>query len=250
MVLTLGFLFPGRNAVAAPDKEIIVSAAISLKKPFEEIGRGFEMRNKGVKVIFNFGGSGGLARQLETGAPVDVFASASPKDMDTIASKGLIVADTRVDFAGNSLVLIKPVRSEVKIEGFNDLLLGKVKRIAIGNPVTVPVGRYAMEVLTYLNLSDEIKDKYVPTENVRQVIDYVARGEVEAGVAYSTDISGMEDDVRAVVIAPEGSHKPVIYPIAVIKGSKYEQLAKEFVRFVISAQGQEILKRYGFRNIK
>jgi molybdate transport system substrate-binding protein len=223
-----------------------VSAAISLKNAFEEIGKAFMQKNPGTKVVFNFGASGDLIRQIEGGAPVDVFASAAQKDMDDIEKKDLITPNSRKDFAKNVVVLVKPGNSNLPIQSLNDLQRGEVKKVAIGNPKTVPAGRYAEEGLRYFNLWDAIKDKLIFAENVRQVLDYVARNEVDAGLVYSTDAIVRSKEVKVVLKLADGSHRPVVYPIAVIKGTKEESLAKAFVYFVISAEGQRILSQYGF----
>jgi molybdate transport system substrate-binding protein len=226
--------------------EITISAAISLKNAFEDIGRIFQERNPGTKVLFNFGASGDLARQIEAGAPVDVFASAAQKDMDDIGKKDLIAPNSRKDFAKNGVVLVQPTNSITPIQTLTDLQKTEIKKIAIGNPKTVPAGRYAEEVLRHHNLWDAIKDKLIFGENVRQVLDYVARNEVDAGLVYSTDAIARSKEVKVVTNLPEGSHQPVIYPIGVIKGTKEESLSKAFVDFVISAEGQRILNQYGF----
>ena len=230
----------------AANREITVSAAISLKDAFEEIGKIYMERNPLVKVIFNFGASGDLARQIEAGAPVDVFASASPKDMDDIDRKGLLVPDSRKDFARNTVVLIQSVRSTIGLDSMRDLLRAEVKRIAIGNPKTVPAGRYSEEALRHFNLWEALKDKLVFGENVRQVLDYVARNEADAGLVYSTDAAVRSKDIRVVEKLPADSHQPVIYPIGVIKGTRAESKARSFVDFVVSPEGQKILGRYGF----
>jgi molybdate transport system substrate-binding protein len=167
--------------------EITVSAAISLKNAFEEIGKIFMQKHPGTKVIFNFAGSGALARQIETGAPVDVFASAAQKDMDDLGKRDLIVVNSRKDFAKNGVVLVKPARSTIPLQTLTDLQKKEIRKIAIGNPKTVPAGRYAEEALRHHNLWDALKDKLIFAENVRQVLDYVARNEVDAGLVYSTD---------------------------------------------------------------
>jgi molybdate transport system substrate-binding protein len=226
--------------------EITVSAAISLKNAFEETGKAFMQKNAGAKVVFNFGASGDLARQIEGGAPVDVFASAAQKDMDDIGKKDLIARNSRKDFAKNAVVLVKPAGSAIPLESLQDLQRTEVKKVAIGNPKTVPAGRYAEEGLRHFNLWDPIKDKLIFGENVRQVLDYVARNEVDAGLVYSTDAIVRSKEVKVVLKLPDGSHKPVVYPIGVIKGTKEESLSKAFVDFVISAGGQSILSRYGF----
>jgi molybdate transport system substrate-binding protein len=239
-------LSPEIRAQATSTQEITVSAAISLKDAFEEIGKTFMQKHPGTKVVFNFAGSGALARQIEAGAPVDVFASAAEKDMDDLDQKDMIIKRTRKDFARNSLVLIIPAKSAIHPTSLNDLRRREIQRIAIGNPKTVPAGRYAEEGLRHFNLWDAIKDKLIFGENVRQVLDYVARNEVDAGLAYSTDAIVRSREVKVVLKLPEGSHKPVIYPIAVIKGTKEELLSRAFVDFVLSAGGQKVLSKYGF----
>ena len=247
IVLLSLFVAVASFAIAAAEspKEITVSAAISLKNAFEEIGKLYEVKQPGTKVLFNFGASVDLARQIAGGAPVDVFASAAQKDMDDMAAKGYILPDSRVDFVKNTLVLIAPNPGALK--SFPDLASDRVKRIAAGNPKTVPAGRYAAEVFDYYKIAGSIKDKLIYAENVRQVLDYVARGEVDAGVVYSTDAAVRSAEIHIVAEAPEASHKPVVYPIAVVKGTKNEAAAKAFIDMVRSKEGSAILKKYGFR---
>jgi molybdate transport system substrate-binding protein len=234
------------RAQSTSTHEITVSAAISLKNAFEETAKIFMQNHPGTKVIFNFGASGDLARQIEAGAPVDVFASAAQKDMDDIGKKDLIAANSRKDFAKNGVVLVKPTNSIIPLQTLTDLQKAEIKKIAIGNPKTVPAGRYAEEGLRYHNLWDAVKDKLIFAENVRQVLDYVARNEVDAGLVYSTDAMARSKEVKVVMNLPEVSHQPVVYPIGVIKGTKEETLSREFVDFVISTEGQRILSQHGF----
>lgn len=226
--------------------EITVSAAISLKNAFEDIAIIFQERNPGARLLFNFGASGDLARQIEAGAPVDIFASAALKDMDDIGKKDLIAANSRKNFAKNVVVLVKPTNSGIPLQSLKDLKREEVRKVVIGNPKTVPAGRYAEEVLRHFNLWDAIKDKLIFAENVRQALDYVARDEVDAGLVYSTDAMARSKEVKVVVRLPEGSHQPVVYPIGVIKGTKEETLSRAFVDFVLSGEGQRILNKYGF----
>lgn len=234
---------------AGPPKEIIVSAAISLKNAFEEIGRIYEAKNRGTKIVFNFGASGDLMRQIEGGAPVDVFASAAQKDMDDADKKGLILPGSSVNFTANSVVLAVPVNTTVKITSFEDLKSAGIKKIALGNPKTVPAGRYAEEVFSYYKIIDAIKDKFIYAENVRQVLDYVARGEVDAGVVYSTDAIARSKDVKVAATAPEAGHKQVLYPIAVVKATRNIKAAGEFILLVASPEGTAILGKYGFKAV-
>ncbi len=234
---------------AESPKEITVSAAISLKNAFEEIGRLYEQKNRGTKVVFNFGASGDLMRQIEAGAPADIFASASQKEMDELQRRGLIAAGSRNIFALNTPVLVVPRNSGKTIRYFPDLAGAGVRRIAAGNPATVPAGRYAEQVFRYYNLSDRIKDKLILAGNVRQVLDYVARGEVDAGVVYLTDALSRSAEVRVVEELPDASHQPILYPIAAVGESMNKRAARDFISLLASAEGKRILKKYGFKAV-
>ncbi len=248
-VVSFFVIFP-RSGYAAPlSGKITVSAAISLKNAFDEVARVFEAGHPGVKVLFNFGASGNLMMQIEEGAPVDVFASAAEKQMDQLESKGLIAPGTRRNFAENTVVLVVPAGAEGAfffVKSFRDLADPRVKRIAIGNPRSVPAGMYAEQVLDYFRLKDSVGKKLIYGEHVRQVLEYVARGEVDAGLVYSTDAMTAAGQVRVAATAPSASHKPVVYPIAAIKGSANGNLARAFISMVVSTEGKNILRRYGF----
>ena len=226
-------------------EEILVSAAISLKNAFEEIGSIYE-KQTGIQVHFNFGASGLLQKQIETGAPVDVFASAGEKQMDDLQTKGLIISETRRNFAGNALVLIAPDQPRISLRSFADLVRPEIGRVAIGNPRTVPAGQYAEEALRDLKLWDALQPRLVLAENVRQVLDYVTRGEVDAGIVYASDMAGTHGKAVIAAYAPKGSHSPVRYPIAVVKETGNRADAQRFIDFVISSTGQAVLKKYGF----
>jgi molybdate transport system substrate-binding protein len=227
-------------------KEITISAAMSLKSAFEELEKRYEVGHKGVKIMFNFGASGDLRRQIEVGAPIDAFASASKKEMDDLEEKGLVLSGSRIDFASNTVVLVVPLHTKFRIKSFADLGSKEIKRVAMGNPKTSPAGRYAEEVLQYYKLMPAVKDKLIFTENVNQVLDYVARGEVDAGIVYATDFMTRVNDVSIAATAPISSHAPVVYPFALIKGTRNERLTKEFGLLLISGEGRKILKKYGF----
>jgi molybdate transport system substrate-binding protein len=230
---------------AQPGSEILVSAASSLKNAFEEIGSIYEKKT-GVRVRLNLGASGLLQKQIEAGAPVDIFASAGDKQMDELQAKGFIEANTRRPFARNTLVLIVPEGAKYRLHAFKDLVRPEIKKIAIGNPKTVPVGEYAQEALKNLKLWDTLQSRFVLAENVRQVLDYVSRGEVEAGIVYASDILAANGKAILAVSAPKGSHRPISYPIAAIKGTAQANAARRFVDFTLSGTGQSILAKYGF----
>ena len=239
------FAISGACARKQNGDEITVSAAASLRNAFSEIGTIYEEQT-GVRPNFNFAASGVLQQQIEAGAPVDVFASASPRQMDDVQSKGLILDETRRDFTGNSLVLVTPADSGLDMRSFQDLTAAGVERIAIGNPKTVPAGQYAQELLTALGLWDELQPRFIPAENVRQVLDYVSRGEVEAGLVYASDAAIAEGRINIAAEAPKGSHEAIVYPIAVIKDSKNSAASIKFIELTLSETGQAILAKYGF----
>ncbi|OPY76365.1 MAG: Molybdate-binding periplasmic protein precursor [Syntrophorhabdus sp. PtaU1.Bin153] len=235
------------SVFAAETNEITVSAAASLKNVFEEIGKTYDGQNKGTKTYFNFAASGDLKRQIVAGAPVDVFASAALREMDDLERQGLLMAGTRRNFAVNGMVLAKPAFSKIQVRSFKDLTRPDVKRIGIGNPATVPAGMYAEQILKHFGVWDQVKDKLILGESVRQVLDYVARGEVDVGIVFSTDAKVRAKDVAVLLQAPGNSHTPAIYPIAVLKGARNVSAARSFVDFVLSAEGRKILEKYGFK---
>jgi molybdate transport system substrate-binding protein len=245
--LVFGLVFSSsRTCVSAPKgREILVSAAISLKNAFEEIGALFE-KQTGVRVNFNLGASGLLQRQIETGAPVDIFASAGEKQMDELQSRGFILAKTRRNFARNTLVLIIPTRSPVPIHSFADLAHPRVGKVAIGNPKTVPAGQYARDALIHLKIWDGLQSRLVLAENVRQVLDYVVRGEVDAGLVYASDVPAAHGEAVVAARAPDGSHSPILYPIAVVKGTISRSDAQRFIDLTRSRAGQAVLSKHGF----
>jgi molybdate transport system substrate-binding protein len=244
--LLLVLLIASERVFAAPAEEITVSAAISLKDAFTDMGKLFETAHGGGRIVFNFGASGDLARQIEGGAPVDIFASAAEKDMADLAAKRFIIASSKVNFARNTIVLVQPSRTKARIDSFDQLKRSDIKKIALGNPKTVPAGRYGEEVLKHVNIFDMVKGRLVYAENVRQVLDYVARDEVDAGIVYGTDAAAAPREVTVVSNAPKGSHAPVIYPMAAVKGSRHEHMARAFINFVTSDEGKRALQKYGF----
>jgi molybdate transport system substrate-binding protein len=236
-------------APAACDDTIVVSAAMSLKSAFEEVGALSAAAAGSLRPAFNFGASGDLLSQIRGGAPADVFAAAAAKDMDVLEAEGGLLPGTRIDFAANKIVLIVPAATGSGVSSFADLVKPAVARIAMVNPKTSPAGRYAEEVFASAGMSDLVRPKLVFAENVRQVLDYVARGEVDTGIVYATDAMTRPREVTVAAAAPPGSHKPVVYPIAVIKGSTHPEAAKAFLAAVRSEAGQAILARYGFVSV-
>lgn len=238
-------VFAAPDFFAITDRDLTVSAAISLKDALDEIEALYAAEHPGAAVIhFNVGGSGTLQRQIEQGAPVDVFISASPKEMDALESKGLLLAGTRRNLVRNSVVLIVPGGSS-GISNFQDLTKPAVKVIAIGEPQTVPAGEYAKEVLSHIGIYDRVKPKLVLAKDVRQVLTYVETSNADAGIVYATDARGSKK-VTVVAIAREDSHSPVIYPAAVIKASKNPEAAKTFLDFLGGSKALPVFQKYGF----
>lgn len=234
---------------AAQKKTIVVSAAVSLQNAFVKIANLYTTRT-GAKVDFSFGASGDLEKQIEAGAPVDIFASAGEKEMDALQAQSLIEPGTRADFVGNVLVLVVPADSKLKLDSFRQLAEPQVKRLAVGDPKTVPAGFYAQQALQNLHLWSRLHSRLIFAEDVRQVLDYVMRGEVDAGIVYSTDVMIAHGEVRQVAEAPAGTYGPVRYPIAVVKGCAHPEAARQFVKLILSPEGQGILKSYGFQAAK
>lgn len=224
--------------------ELTVAAASSLKDALEEIKTVYQESNKNVKLTFSFGSSGTLQQQIENGADVDVFISAAVKQMDALEEKGLIIPETRKNFLENQVVLIVPKDSGLKID-FKDLASEQVKQIGLGEPKGVPVGQYAEEVLSNLNILKQVQEKAVYGNNVREVLTWVETGNVDAGIVYSTD-ARISEKVKIAANAPEGSHKPVYYPAAVIKGSKKPEQAKGFTEFLYGSEAKPVFEKYGF----
>jgi molybdate transport system substrate-binding protein len=230
--------------LAAAAQPITVSAAASLADAFRQIGSGFEAATPGVSVRFNFAASGVLLQQIAQGAPVDVFASADAETMDRAAAQMLIDRDTRRDFAANSVVLIAPAGGGAAIRTLADLQAPAIRRIAIGKVATVPVGRYTKEVLDGARLWTALEPRFVQADSVRQVLDYVARAEVDAGFVYRTDAASMSDKVRVVLTAD--GHAPVRYPAAVVADSRQKATARAFVAYLAAPPAQQGLRRFGF----
>ena len=225
-------------------QELMVSAAASLTNAFKELAPLFEAKHPGSKVLLNFAASDALVQQVAKGAPVDVLACADQESMDKAETQKLLTAGSRQNFAGNSLVLIVPTDSDLTIRSVADLAQASVTRIAMGNPASVPAGRYAQQALEQGKLWSAVQPKAIYALSVRQSLDYVARGEVDAGFVYNTDAAIQKNKVRVVSTVP--STVAITYPAAVIASSKNAALAQQFIDFTLSSAGQAVLGQYGF----
>jgi molybdate transport system substrate-binding protein len=246
VTLAVGIVLLVAGARPAAAQELTLSVAISMKEAIETLGRTFAARQPGVTLRYNLGASGDLQKQIEAGAPIDVFVSAATRQMDELERKQLILSDTRHAFARNVLVVVTPADSGRDLTAVADLLGPRVTRVAIGNPKTVPAGQYAQQSLQALGAWNRLGPKLVFAENVRQVLEYVARGEVDAGVVYATDVPVGGTRVREAFRPGDDTYPPVVYPIAVVAATRRERLARAFVALATGPEGRAVLGGLGF----
>ena len=244
LAMLAALLLCGIGATSAVAAELTVSAAASLTNAFKDIAQGYEAQHPGTKVLLNFAGSGALLQQMAKGAPVDVFASADQETMDRAEKEGLVKAADRKDFVRNTLVLIVPMDAKTMPAGLADLAQAGTTRVAIANPASVPVGRYAQTALEAASLWTTVQAKAIHTQNVRQSLDYVARGEVDAGFVYATDAALMKDKVKVAFEVPLKT--TILYPIARTAASANAAEATSFVHYLATPAAQAILGKYGF----
>jgi molybdate transport system substrate-binding protein len=227
--------------------KLTVSAAASLKEVLNEITPLYSKSKSNVTIRNNFGSSGNLQQQIINGAPVDVFISAAAKQMDELQGKNLIVTDSRRDLLSNRLVLIVPAdKSDTK--ELKDLTNANIERIAIGDPRSVPVGEYAEQALTKLELFKDLQSKFVLGNNVRQVLQFVESGNAQAGIVYATDAK-TSTKVKVVQVIDAKLHKPIVYPIAIIQKSSNQSSAKSYLEFLSSKSAKNVFEKYGFSTL-
>jgi molybdate transport system substrate-binding protein len=224
--------------------EITVFAAASLTDSLEQIAAIYE-KTSGDKIVFNFGASSTLARQIEAGAPADLFFSADEAQMNRLAKQDLIDPATRKDRLGNSLVVVIPKDSSLQVNSAGDLTNASLKRIALADPRAVPAGVYAKAWLEKLRLWPAIESKVVPAENVRAALAAVASGNVDAGVVYQTD-AALSKNVKIAYEVPRADGPDIRYPMALVKGSPKPGAAKKFLDYLASEEAGQIFMRYGF----
>ena len=224
--------------------EINISAAASLTDALGEIQKEYAKESNAV-LQFNFGASGALQKQIEEGAPCDLFVSASKANMDTLEQEGLIIADSRKDILGNTLTLVAAAEKADIIKGYENLASADVTSISIGTPDTVPAGKYAQQALQKLGIWDQIQSKVVFAKDVRQVLEYVDSGNVDCGLVYKSDTLAMKTGV-VVMDMPEDSHDPIVYPAALIKDSAQSEAAAKFYEFLKTDYAKGVFEKYGF----
>lgn len=257
-VLVMGVFMTACQKKGTPDngasqenmnKEVAltVSAAASLKDAMGEITNLYTKENPNVKITFNFGSSGSLQKQIEQGAPADIFISAGKKQMEALQSQGLILEDTNKKIVGNELILVAPSNST--ITGFEDLTTDKVKKIAVGEPKSVPAGKYAEEVFKSLKITEKVQPKNVLAKDVKEVLAWVESGNADAGMVYESDTKTSKN-LKVIAPAPKDSHSPISYPGAVIKSTKQSDEAKKFLEFLLTDTAQNVFVNYGFKPAK
>lgn len=244
IVVELAALWFVPAALSAEGPSLTVSAASSLRMAMEEIQRAFAVQNPSARIVFNFGASGALRQQIEQGAPVDVFLPAASRQMDDLAAQGLLAPGTRRNLLVNEVVLIAPIGRE-QPRDFAGLASRELRFVVLGDPASVPAGEYGQQVLQSLGLWERVAPRLVLAKDVRQVLTYVQAGNADAGIVYASDASGAEL-VRVVATAPNGTHRPILYPVAVLAGTREPALAREFVAFLSSRAAESVFRKFGF----
>lgn len=228
--------------------ELLVSAAASLTDALQDIKTSFEKTYSNITITYNFGSSGKLAQMISQGAPSDVFLSASEHDMDTLQENDLIIFSTRKPFIQNELVLITNKDNELDIHSFEDIRPETIQHFSIGEPESVPVGRYTKETLEHLNLWTPLQNNFVFGSDVRQVLTHVELGNAEIGIVYASDAT-ISSKVKVLATADTSWHHPISYPGAVVSVSNHRREAKQFLDFLATEESIETLQQYGFQEL-
>lgn len=226
-----------------PSVELNISAAASLKEAMGEIQTEFQKVKPNVTLTFNFGASGSLQQQIEQGAPCDIFISAGQSQMKALDEKSLLLENTKKDLVTNDLVLVGP--KDTTITGLSDLNTDKVKKIAVGEPKSVPAGKYADEVFQNLGIKDAISSKLVFAKDVKEVLAWSTSGNADVGFAYKSDALS-SDNAKIIETVPGDKHSPIKYPIGILKATKNADAAKAFEDFLFSDTSKKIFEKYGY----
>jgi len=243
MSLAVGIAVSGGSARAA-EAVLDIWAAASLREPVSQLARRFEAQGKGLKVNLVFGASSALARQIQAGAPADVFLSADEVTVDRLQANGFVRPGTRRVFASNQLVVIAARELTVPLRVPDDLLRPEVRRIALAGP-EVPVGRYAREWLAHRGLAEAVKQRTVVLEDARATLASVDSGNAEAGIVYLTD-ARIAKTARVAFAVPDTEQPYIVYVGAVMLGGDQPELADEFLRLLASKEGLNTLHAAGF----
>jgi molybdate transport system substrate-binding protein len=228
-----------------PTTTITVSTASSLQAALEAIAPHFSRAHPGIVVNYNFGSSGALQQQIEQGAPADIFFSAATKQMDALAQKDLIRADSRRNVVTNTLVLIASATAELNTTDLNQLKETDISRFAVGEFRSVPAGQYAKQSLQKLGLLESLQSKFVFGNNVRSVLSAVESDNAELGIVYASD-AALSDRVKVLLSVPPATHSPIVYPIALVQASAQPEAAQTFIDFLTTEVAQQIFDDFGF----
>ncbi|MFY9826488.1 MAG: molybdate ABC transporter substrate-binding protein [Thermoanaerobaculia bacterium] len=231
-------------AVPATTVEVTVFAAASLTDALKEIATAYES-STGDKLVFNFGASSTLARQIQEGAPADLFFSADEAKMDALEKANLLAKGTRRSLLSNALVVVVPADSTLKINAPEDLASEKIKALALAETQSVPAGIYAKEWLQSKKLWDRVSGRVVPTENVRAALAAVESGNADAGIVYKTD-AGISKKVKIAYEVPAAGGPKISYPLAMVAESKHQGAARKLLAYLESAPALDVFRRYGF----
>ncbi len=240
----LALAAPPARAAVSPAAELNVYAAASLTDAMQEIAAIYQ-RSTGVKISLNLGASSALARQIEEKAPADVFLSADEAKVNELEQHGLVLKGSRKSLLSNTLVIVVPAESRLKITSAQDLAGPQVKAISLCEPQTVPAGIYAQQYLRKIHVWDQVVKKVVPTENVRAALAAVESGNVEAGIVFKTD-ARVSKAVKVAFEIPAAEGPAISYPVAILGGSSKVEAARRFVAYLESPGGIEIFRKYGF----
>lgn len=255
MVLCCSLLFVGcksntanESQVKSEEKsavELNISAAASLKEVMTDLETEYKKSSENVTLVVNYGSSGSLQQQIEQGAPCDLFISAGQTQMNNLKEEGLLLDGTTKDLVENSLVLV--AANGVEINSFDDLDSDKVKYIAVGEPSSVPAGKYADEVLTNTGIKESISDKLVFAKDVKEVLAWVASGNADVGFVYLSDALSSDSVTIVENVEEVNNHSSIIYPVSVIKASTNAEEAKKFEDFLFTDEAQKIFEKYGYK---
>lgn len=225
---------------------LTVSAAASLKDALGEISKLYRKEKPNVILRFNYGASGALQKQIEQGAPADLFISAAARQMEALKTQGLLEDSTLRTLLSNEVVLIIPKDSALSVKSFKALTEPCVGKIALGEPKSVPAGHYAGEILEYYDIQEPIRQKAVYGKDVREVLTWVESGNADAGILYRTDAL-VSEKVKIAAAAPGDSHSPVAYPAAVIRNSRNSTAAEAFLAYLSGSKAREVFTKFGFK---
>lgn len=243
------FAFTGctsKTQEPAQQTEIVISAASSLTDALNEAKKEFEAEHPEMKITYNFGSSGTLVQQIQSGAPTDLFIAASKKYMDDLEKKDLTDKNTRFNLASNEIVLIGGKDKSTTVNSFQGLAQLQDKKLAIGDPNSVPAGKYGEEVLQHFNVLETAKKSFVMGSSVRQVLTYVESGNAEFGLVFASDAL-VSSKVKVLATSEPGWHSEIQYPCSMIKATNHKEEVNAFISFLKGEKGKGILKKYGFK---